>query len=167
MAANDRLFNTVMTILNLLFEREEEQLTKRALKMVPRNIALGGSTDGFRHMGVIYSELSGGMRRQGKYLPVHRSLSGEMDAIVAERKAMEYEKDRIRQAFTLVLRGCQTFQDMRDALPNCVKDLIPECRHLERTREEAFTLADNPRSYTQYMQLREKIEFYVASRLLY
>lgn len=167
MATTNRLFTNVTTLLKLLFEREEEQLNRRALKMIPRNIALGGSTDGFRHMGVIYSELSGSMRKQGKYPPVDRSLTGELDAILAERKTIEYEKDRIRQAFTLVLRDCRTFQDMRDALPNCVKDLIPECRHLDRTREEAFTLADNPRSYTQYMQLREKIEFYVASRLLY
>ncbi|TJX44051.1 MAG: hypothetical protein E5W21_23180, partial [Mesorhizobium sp.] len=147
-----RLFTNVMTLLKLLFEREEAQLAKRELGMVSRNTALGGSTDGFRHMGEIYSELTGASRQRGKYGLLHPSLVGEMDAILAERKTVNYDKDRIRQAFTLVLRDCRTWQDMRDALPNCVKDLIPECRHLARTREEAFTLADNPRSYTQYMQ---------------
>ncbi|ESX17861.1 hypothetical protein X766_15755 [Mesorhizobium sp. LSJC255A00] len=167
MAGDNRLFNTVTALLNILFEKEEAQITKRTNKMIAKNISLGGSGDGFRHMGEVYSELSGVGRRRGNYSMLNQRLVGEMDAILAERKAFRNERDRIRQAFTMVLRDCRTFQDMRDALPNCVKDLIPECRHLERTRPEAFTLADNPRSYTQYMQLREKIEFYVASRLLY
>ncbi|RWB40487.1 MAG: hypothetical protein EOQ44_25455 [Mesorhizobium sp.] len=167
MAGDTRLFETVTALLTLLFEREEAQLSKRELKLIGRNVGLGGSADGFRHMGEIYSELTGPGRKRGKYTVLHRELVPEMDDILAERKIVNYERDRIRQAFTLALRDCRSWQDMRDALPNCVKDLIPECRHLPRTREEAFTLADNPRSYTQYMQLREKIEFYVAARLLY
>ena len=50
---------------------------------------------------------------------------------------------------------------------NAVKDLVPAIARLERSRPEAYTLAENPRSYNQYMKLREKIDFYVASRLLY
>jgi hypothetical protein len=56
---------------------------------------------------------------------------------------------------------------MRDALPNALKEFIPGAQRLERTRPEAFTLQDNPRAYSQYMKLREKIEFYIATRLLY
>jgi len=80
---------------------------------------------------------------------------------------MQADKERIRQALTLVLRDCRSFQDMRDALPNALKDFIPGSNRLERTRPEAYTLEDNPRAHAQYMKLREKIEFYIAARLLY
>lgn len=167
MSRDTRLFTTVTFLLNTLFEREEAFLTKRYNALIVQNVALGGSTDGFRHMGVIYSQLTGPGRQRGSYGTLHRSLIPEVGTFLDDRKAIDNDKDRVKMALSLVLRDCQTFQDIRDALPNGVVDLIPECRGLVRTREQAFTLADNPRSYTQYMAIREKIEFYVASRLLY
>lgn len=166
MAGSNQLFTTINFLLGILFEREEAHLAKREQAMVTRNAQLGGSTDGFRHMGLIYTQLTQG-RSRGTYKILEASLVPEMDAVLADRKTISDDKDRIRQALTLVLRDCRSFQDIRDALPNGTKEFIPECRQLERTRPEAFTLADNQRSYTQYMKLREKIEFYVATRLLY
>lgn len=166
MPAN-QLFDTVASLLSLLFDREEAGLTKREEALIQRNISLGGSTDGFRHLGFVYTQLTGYSRRLGKYGTLHRELLPEMGAIRSDREILIKDRDRIRQAMTLVLRDCRTFQDMRDALPNGVKELVPELSRLPRTRPEAFTLADNPRSYTQYMAIREKIEFYVATRLLY
>jgi hypothetical protein len=162
-----QLFNNVTVILKVLFEKEEAQLIKREHTLITKNAELSGPSDGFRHMGVIYSLLTGTARRMGSYGRLDRSLLPEMDTLLADRLIIETDRDRVRQALAMVLKDCRSSQDMRDALPNAVKDLIPECRNLERIREEAFTLADNPRSYTRYMKLREKIEFYVASRLLY
>jgi hypothetical protein len=165
--AATRLFDTVTDLLKILFDREDVQIKKRQQAMIAKHAQTGGSTDGFRHMGLIYSDLTGYARQKGAYGRLHPSLLNEMDAILADQKMVAADRDRIKQALGIVLRDCRSFQDMRDALPNCMRDLIPECRNLERTREEAFTLVDNRRSYTQYMALREKIEFYVASRLLY
>ncbi|TIN00984.1 MAG: hypothetical protein E5Y34_11045 [Mesorhizobium sp.] len=163
---SNHLFHNVTFLLNLLFEREEAQLHKREVAMITKNTSLGGTPDGFRHLGMTYT-LIAGHRGRANFGRLNQDLVSEMTEITDERQATQNEKDRIKQAFTMVLRDCHDYQDMRDALPNCVQDLIPECRTLERTRPEAFTIADNPRSYTQYMKLREKIEFYVASRLLY
>jgi uncharacterized membrane protein YqiK len=161
------LFATVTFLLKTLFEREEAYLLKRQNQMIVKNQSLGGTPDGFRHNGIIYSQLVGRMRAMGVYKSLHASLDAEMMSIVNDQKIVAYDKERIKMAFVLVLRAAKTFQDIRDALPNTVAELIPECRHLERCRPEAFTLADNPKSYTQYMTRREKVDFYVAARLLY
>lgn len=162
------LFNTITSLMVFLFDREEANLVKREEALIEKNMFLSpGSSDGFRYMGIIYSRLQGNARRLGKFPSLHHSLTGEMGTIDTERKVIQADKARIKQALTLVLRNVHSFQDMRDALPNCMKDLVAGCRGLERTRPEAYTLADNRLSYTQYMAIREKIEFYTATRLLY
>jgi hypothetical protein len=167
MASKNIVFDNVNILLKALFEREEVFLQKRQRSMIDLYAQKGGKPDGFRHMGIIYSLLQAGDKARGTYgcLPVE--MIPEMDQILAEQATLALDKDRIRQALTLVLRSCHTFQDMRDALPNALKEFIPGAQRLERTRPEAFTLQDNPRAYSQYMKLREKIEFYIATRLLY
>lgn len=165
--AEHALFTTIKTIIKLIFEAEETQLKKREDSLLARHIATGGSKDGFRHAGVIVSHLTGSARSRGQFGPLHASLVPEMYAIKTDRQMMAAEQERVRQALFLVLRGVYTSQDIRDALPNCVQDIIPGCAGLQRTRPEAYTLADNPRSLSQYMMIRDKIEFYAAARLLY
>lgn len=164
---HNMVFNNVNNLLKALFEREEVFLSKRERSIVEKYIQAGGKPDGFRHMGIIYSMLEGSIKAHGTYgcLPVE--MIPEMDQILAEKAILALDKERIRQALTLVLRGCHTFQDMRDALPNALKDFIPNAQRLERTRPEAFTLAGNSIAHAQYLKLREKIEFYIATRLLY
>lgn len=167
MIASNRLFNLKNSLLAKLFEREEAHLTQRANQLIRKNVALGGSPDGFRHLGVIYSDLTGSMRKQGNFTPLHMSLVPEIMLILEERTTMERERQQIGQAFTLVLRDCQTAQDLRDALPNGMQHLIPECQGLERMRPEGFTLEGNQRAMGQYMKLKEKAEYYIAAQLLY
>lgn len=165
--SDTRLFDNITAIIKFLFDREEANLAQREVAVMNKHAIDGGSKDGFRYMGKIYTQLNRQSRVRGTFDRLHPSLVPEMGAIQTDRKIVEADKDRIKQALALVLRDTRSHQDMRDALPNCLKDLIPECQRLERTREEAYTLRDNPRAYSQYMMLRDKIEFYVASRLLY
>lgn len=162
-----RLFKNINLIMFKLFEAEEKHLQDRELDMVSRNIALGGTPDGFRHMGKIYSHLTGRSRVMGQYGPLKPALVREMSSISTDRIVLDADKDRIKQALNLVLKDTVTLQDMRDALPNCLKDVVPELKDLERTRSEAFTLADNPRAYNQYNKIKDKIDYYAAARLLY
>jgi len=163
----DKLFKTINGLLKILFEREEVHLVKQEKAMIVRNTEAGGSPDGFRHLGVIYSNLEGYARPRGSYNMLPIGLIPDMDQLVSDRALLALDKDRIRQALFLVLQGCRSIQDYRDALPNCMKEFILGANSLERTRPEAFTLQGNPRSYGQYVKLREKIEFYSAARLLY
>jgi hypothetical protein len=167
MAGKNIVYDNVNILLKALFEREEIFLRKREVSMIDKYVTGGGKPDGFRHLGIIYSLLQAGDKARGTYgcLPVE--MIPEMDQILAEQAILAADKERIRQALTLVLRDCKTFQDMRDVLPNALREYIPGAQKLDRTRPEAFTLRENPRAYSQYMKLREKIEFYVATRLLY
>jgi len=165
--SGNQLYHDITDIMRFLFEKEDKDLTKREMAIVTRHTQLGGSPDGFRYLGSIYSALAGATRQRGRYDRLSPTLVPEMDGIHTDRKILEVDCSRIKQALVLVLVGVSSFQDMRDALPNCLQDSIPECKGLARTRDEAYTLLDNRRAYSQYMQLREKIEFYVATRLIY
>lgn len=160
-------YGEIQTILQALFDREFANLAKREQALITKHTSMGGSADGFRYMGVIYSQLAGRMRSMGNYDRPHESLVPELSAIITERKVLEGDRTRIQQALALVLAGTHTTQEIRDALPNCLQHLVPGLAGLERTREEAYTLVDNPRAYSQYMMIRPKIEFYVAAQLLY
>jgi len=167
MTETNIVFNNVNVFLKAIFEREEVFLQKRERSIIDLYLKGGGKPDGFRHVGVIYSILQTGDKSRGSYGTLPVSLIPEMDQILLEKATMAADKERIRQALTMVLRGCKTAQDIRDALPNALKDFNQDIQRLERTRPEAYTLENNPRAYSQYIKLREKIEFYIAARLLY
>jgi hypothetical protein len=167
MSAKATLYELVTGLIATLFEREEASLTRRIENVATRNSALGGSIDGCRHAGVVFTSLKGKKRSMGSYSRIHPTLVEEANLILEDQKILASEKAKIQQAFAIVLRDARSLQDIRDALPNAVRDIAPELSHLERTRPEAYTLADNPRSYTQYMKLRDKIEYHVASRMLF
>jgi len=161
------LFHTISAIMKALFEKEQAYLSKQGVDLITRNSELGGTPDGFRFAGVIHTQLVGAARGRGNYGPLDDALVPEMFNIKSQKETMEFEMVRIKQALSLVLRDCQTPQDVRDALPNSLKNLIPGCAGLERTRPEAFTIVSDEKTYSQYMNLREKIEYYVASMLLH
>lgn len=167
MVEENLVYRNVNTLLKALFEREDIFLARQEKSMIQKHVESGGSTDGFRHMGILYSPLEGTARSMGNYQCLHVSLIPEMDKIRAEKATIEADKERVRQALTLVLRQCKTYQDMRDALPNAMRDFLPGIQKLDRTRPEAWTLIDTPVVYKQYQKLREKIDFYTAARLLY
>jgi hypothetical protein len=45
--------------------------------------------------------------------------------------------------------------------------MIDQIKPIARSRPEGFTIMDDTRKYKQYQMLREKIEFYTVTRLLY
>src|SRR3569833_1989491 len=119
------LFNNVTALLSFLFERELMHLNTRQSQVLVQHAAKGGSKDGFRHMGMIYTTLAGEARKRGSYDRLVPALVPEMGSILTSRKVIENDQARIKQALTLVLRDAHSPQDMRDALPNCLQDLIP------------------------------------------
>lgn len=162
------LYQIVTLVTTALFKHEFDNLTKREANLISRHFSMGGSSDGFRYMGLTYTELQGQSRSRGRYDLLKKELVADMDALIEDRQTVENDLQWVRQTLVLVLKGCRSDQDIRDALPNSLKDMLPShISRLERTRPEAWTLAENERSYKQYMKLREKIEFYTATRLLY
>lgn len=162
-----QLLTNVASISNLLFEKEEAHVTRSEYGMITRNAELGNSSDGFRYLGRIYTQLTGAARNRGQFDPLHTKLEADMNSLQIHREVIKADRDWIKQALMMVLRECHSYQDMRDALPNGLKEIVPELAGLSRTRKEAYTLLDNPRSYNYYIRLRDKMEYYIATRLLY
>lgn len=168
MLNNNRNFTLITALIAEIFKAEDRRLEKEALSFVSENRKLvPDAHDGFLYKGVFFSDLEIKLRAKGTKGKVHPSLVPTLDRHFADRKQVTFDKDRVKQALAIVINGCKTTQDIRDTLPNCLSEVFDQTRNLPRQREEAFTVRDNPRAYRQFQKLKELIEFYMVTKLLY
>jgi hypothetical protein len=162
-------YELIKFIVQNLKDAELKYIKQRKQDLVRKNTELGGSPDGFRHCGWIYSNLDMRQRSMGNYKPVNDELRPEVVKLEKEEQELDGEMDRIKQGIYLVLRGCDNKQEAFDALPNCLHDLLPKEHFggLERTMPEAWTLIEGSDDMAAYQRIREKIDYYVASRLIH
>lgn len=146
-----------------LFQREDKRIEVTTLGFVKQNEELTKGNGGFFYAGDTY----GTVTRASPAIPVHESLHTALDAFSKDRKQVVWDKLRIKQALQIALREARTLQDVRDSLPNGIAEFIDQIKDMPRTRKEGFLLIGNPRQHAQYFKLREKMEFYLAVRLLY
>jgi hypothetical protein len=161
------IYPIIQEVNKILFEHEIKRLRNHELELVRENANLGGSSDGFRYNGKVFTQQETKLISRGKFTVPNVEMLPAVKLYLEDSNLIDYDKLRVNQAMTLVLKDTKSTQDVRDALPECLVQLLPSYRQYQRTRPEAFTLSENPRSYNQYMNLREKIEFYVASKMLY
>ena len=151
-----------------LFEHENKRLKKRELELVSENRKVTAERyDGFFYQGQFYTDLDIAFAPKGIKTSLHPSLVPSMEQFMKDKREVEFDRLRVKQALTLVLKDVRTSQDLRDALPNQLALMIDQIKNMQRSRPEGFTLMSDPRKFKQYQQLREKIEFYTAARLLY
>lgn len=171
MSAPSWLATLVQTLTKEIFKAEDRRLQKEALGFVTKNAKLGGPRDGFFFQGVLFSDLDPRVRAKGDKGNLHASLVPSIETHSLDRKTIEFDKMRVSQALTVILRDCRTPQDVFDAVPNALhetlRQVMPGSAQLTRTRQEAWTVLDNPRAFQQYQKLRDKLEFYNIAKLLY
>lgn len=159
------LFNNNIKITKALFSHEFKRLKREEISLVQDNAKLQpNAPDGFFFQGLVFTDMADNL--SGKKANLDLSLYERAGRFVADFTLVKNERDRVKQALSIVTRDCFSNQDLRDALPECIID-IALLSHLKRTRPEAFTLDHNRKAYDQYMKLKEKIEFYSTTRLLY
>ena len=158
----------IMALTNALFSAEIKRLRKRELDLVAENRSLSSEHyDGFFYQGQFYTDLDRSLAAKGTKASLHPSLVPSMARHTKDKKEVEFDRLRVKQALALLLKDVRTAQDLRDALPNQLAEMIDQIKGMERSRPEGFTLMTDPRKIKQYQNLREKIEFYTAARLLY
>jgi len=167
MAENNWLHKLINQLIIEIFQAENRRLLAKEQDIVKENNRLTGNSDGFYYQGNFYSNLDVRLRAKAKKNPLHFTMYDTMAKYDKDRKEIEFDKERVKQALLLVLRDCKHEQDIRDALPNSVTNLIPNIKNLPRTREEGFTLFNDERGMKQYHSLVQKIDYYMATRLLY
>ena len=158
----------IKALTSALFMAETKRLKKRELELVAENRSLSsGHYDGFFYQGRFYTDLDRSIASKGIKASLHPSLVPSMERHIKDRREVEFDRLRVMQALALLLKDVRTAQDLRDALPNQLAEMIDQIKGMERSRPEGFTLMTDPRKIKQYQKLREKIEFYTAARLLY
>ena len=158
----------IRALTDALFSAEIKRLRKRELDLVTENRSLSSEHyDGFFYQGQFYTDLDRSLAAKGIKTSLHPSLVPSMERHIKDKKEVEFDRLRVKQALALLLKDVRTAQDLRDALPNQLVEMIDQIKGMERSRPEGFTLMTDPRKIKQYQKLREKIEFYTAARLLY
>ena len=158
----------IRALTDALFSAETKRLRKKEFDLVAENRSLSSQHyDGFFFQGQFYTDLDRSLASKGIKASLHPSLVPSMERHIKDKKEVEFDRLRVKQALALLLKDVQTAQDLRDALPNQLAEMIDQIKGMERSRPEGFTLMTDQRKIKQYQKLREKIEFYTAARLLY
>ena len=124
---------------------------------------------GFLYRGLVYRHSSAKGAATG-FPAVDPSLYDEIDEYLESQKAVEDDLQEIIQGLRPIHTSCLTLEDIRDALPECLVQLIGKdtgLSSLPRTRPEAWCLEPTGRGMRQYLKVLPKIEIYCAARLLY
>ena len=158
----------IRALTDALFSAETKRLRKREFDLVAENRSLSSQHyDGFFFQGQFYTDLDRSLASKGIKTSLHPSLVPSMERHIKDKKEVEFDRLRVKQALALLLKDVRTAQDLCDALPNQLAEMIDQIKGMERSRPEGFTLMTDQRKIKQYQKLREKIEFYTAARLLY
>lgn len=158
----------IKTICAQLFVAEERRLERVKEELIRSNKELFPARphDGFTYQGKPYfpANLTRGTRVR---VPLHNNLVERADAYLRDMEQVWTDRHLISQILASVLRPCETLQDVRDALPNCLVDTVEEVKKLSRMRDEAYTIQNDPRTVRQFAKILPRMEFYSTARLLY
>lgn len=155
-----------------LFSHEHKRVREMIEKIIVQSDVLmarreGAPFEGFIFNGTHYRSKKTSIR--DKRLPaLPLQLIDEMEKIQEDSLKLLLDRQRIGQAHMHLLLVSDTDQDVRNNLSDMVIPLLPEnFQHMQRTAPEAEGIKHDERKYRQYMHIRERIEFYSATRLFY
>lgn len=126
----------------------------------------GKKVECFTYQGIFYRPAivpAGGITR----LELHEELHSQMENFLKEKAMFEGDMSEIKQALLKLLQKCKTGQDIRDAFPDCISHCLPDIIRLNRTRDTAWSIQDEPRSIRLYEKALPKMEYYSATRLIF
>lgn len=165
------LFPLVNDLVEQIFIGEKKRLSRVEIALIDENHRLGGPADWFQYQNKVIHKPETKCVIKGQVNRLHASLYPAMGEHSKDLNQVELDKNWVRQALVLLLRDCTSLQDLVDALPNSLHATLaavrPGAKHLKRIREETWSIQDNPRALAQYNKLREKMEFYNITALVY
>lgn len=161
-------------ICERLFSAEKRRLDKRTEDLMEKNdVQRGKPSHGFIHMGKLYvpenmRRVNAAMRRKATTPPLAITLIDEAKSFIHDASTVERDEKEIRQLLFLLLSNCSNEQDIRNSLPECVVNLMPELRHLNRTLiNPCYYIQSDWRAVRLYDKVLPRIEMYAMSHLLY
>lgn len=164
---SNNTFHILSEINSKLFTAEVRRLIGVIRELHKSNQqVLGKRLDGFMYMGKFYSPPESA-KGKGERITLALDLWPQMQDYLDDQKVIDEDMALIRQTLFRQLDNCFNGQDIRDAIPECIVDTLPEMyQKLERHRDPLFFL-NNLSDIKQYNKALPRMEFYSACRLLY
>lgn len=151
-------------LIGLIFEAEFKLFQRQIDDLILKNIEFFPSKEaGFIYLDKWYS--ASGWTARSNY-QLHQSLHPTMHRLVHYRKTVDDDRQIISQILGKLLSACDTTEQVRNEIPECVASLNPSWSTIPRTQDPAQSIQDNPRDVRQYEKVLFKIEAYCAMRLL-
>lgn len=155
-----------------LFLAELRRLDKVLDSIITRNgetFAVYNST-GFLYLGEFYSSSRSSQQPpSGHRLVLANHLLDDMREYLEQAGKLLLEVHMVNQMVFRLVQGCKTYQDVRDALPECLiaMDKQGHLKSLQRTRKAAFTLDNDAMALRQYEKILPIIEYYAGTHLIF
>lgn len=157
-------------ITKALFAAEERRLNSIVSDLNRKNCeALNKRLCGFRHQGMRFVPWDLARSAVGQPLPaLAPELAPQAESLIRDTKQITEDRTMIRQLFVRLLDACNTVQEIRDALPDCVAPLIFDLDKTPRSNPDPlWSIRHDERAVRQYTKLISRIEMYAVTRMLY
>lgn len=156
-------------MMEKLFEAEERRIDRSIEELDRQNREVKGhKTYGFMHQGKVY------MPKNNPNIADHRgrealafTLHKQGNLLVKDIRVVADDKQMIEQLVYLLIKDCESVQAVRDTLPESLVNLSDELAQYTRLSQEGYTLEGDERAQRQFLKLKDKIDFYTATRLIY
>jgi hypothetical protein len=166
-SAANTLYHLIEYIITTLLKKDYTRLDLILEGFLEQNYMLGGIKEGFLLEGKFHTLLPSKQQFVIEKRMLHPRLHGEVREYLAERRLIEVEAKTIQQGLSLLVKPCKSTQDLRDALPEDIVDLVPQFRSMTRQRPEAWCLEGSEFQKHQYGTVKEKLMFYITNQMLY
>lgn len=154
-------------IVDDIFSADNKHLLKMKEEVVAENAQLTGNGTGFLYQGEFITILDNPKsQRLAKKYPCHPEVQEAAGRYVRQRDKMRIHRRKVEQGLMIVLRDCKSLQDMRDALPDLLRNSHEKLKDLPRTRDEAYTIAEQPLKQVAYEDTVRLVYRHLASRML-
>lgn len=160
---------TLQEILQVLFEGENRRARKELNSLIDDNNQIKSATYyGFTFGGIPYlKEAYPTMMAADQRPSLSWQLCSRMDQYVDDARQLALDLKQIRQILTLLLQPVTTWEEFRNALPECLVACSSTLFKYPRTDEAGFTLLNNQRQHKQFLALVTKMDMYFATRLMF
>jgi hypothetical protein len=158
-------FKLIQHILDQLFAAEQRRLQRKIDELHKSNQELHREKlDGFLYMGVPYfpaDALAGSRAKK----TLHLRLWPDMDEHLADKQKVELDRNLIHQVLFRAIEPCHCIEHVRDAIPDCIADTLPEpLASMERRGGPNWYTERDLKQWNKAMPL---VELYSATRLIY
>lgn len=161
------LMKLVDSTVTEIMANERKRLRKSLVRLVERNMELGGSKDAYLLHGEVYTHFPQAVIRHNVLAPIHESLQAEAEDFRDRYAVLDRDTRRIRQSLAVIVPRCQTPQHLRDALPESLSSRITEFRGMSREHHEGFILDSSPLLKAQFEEVMDLAILYMVNDLIF